>query len=185
MGWDLMPAALDDDGIQAVQGLVVATAQAVNVAAFSQRIGREIRLDELEAVNASSVELGRSVDAVAYASAVTELHAYTRRVTAWWADYDLLLLPTITDPPPRLGEVQGDGPLEDLASLAARFGWLTPPWNITGQPAVSLPAHWNDDGLPIGVQLVAAPGREDQLIQVASQLEPVLGWLERGFPTQD
>ena len=54
---------------------------------------------------------------------------------------------------------------------------FTPPFNMSGQPAISLPLHWNDDGLPIGVQLVAAYGREDVLIRVAAQLEvgPPLG----------
>ena len=63
--------------------------------------------------------------------------------------------------------------------MSAQYGWLTPPWNVTGQPAISLPVHWNAEGLPIGVQLVAAPGREDVLVRVAAQLEPRAGWLER------
>ena len=54
---------------------------------------------------------------------------------------------------------------------AARFVPFTPPLNMSGQPAISLPLHWNADGLPIGVQLVAAYGREDVLIRVAAQLE--------------
>jgi amidase len=62
---------------------------------------------------------------------------------------------------------------------AMRFVPFTPPWNMSGQPAISLPLHWNADGLPIGVQLVAAYGREDVLIRVAAQLEAAHPWAER------
>ena len=59
---------------------------------------------------------------------------------------------------------------------------FTPPYNVTGQPAVSLPLYWNGAGLPIGAQLVAAMGREDLLIQIASQLEQARPWEDRRPP---
>jgi len=55
----------------------------------------------------------------------------------------------------------------------------TPPFNTTGQPAISLPMHWTDDGLPVGIQLAAAYGREDLLINVAAQLEQAMPWADR------
>lgn len=179
------PVGLDDEAIPATQGIVVATAQAVLLRTLERRIGREIELAELEPVNARTVEAARSLAAVDYATAMAELHAYARRVAAWWEDHDLLLLPTITDLTPRLGEVRGDASPEELAALRQRFGWLTPPWNITGQPAISLPVAWSDRGLPIGVQLVAAAGREDLLVSVAARLEEVHGWLGRTPPRGD
>lgn len=66
---------------------------------------------------------------------------------------------------------------------AGRFVPFTPSFNMSGQPAISLPLHWNDDGLPIGVQLVAAYGREDVLIRVAAQLEQASPWAHRRPPT--
>jgi len=59
---------------------------------------------------------------------------------------------------------------------------FTPPYNVTGQPAIALPLYWNDAGLPIGTQLVAAFGREDLLLQVAAQLERARLWKDRRPP---
>ncbi len=59
------------------------------------------------------------------------------------------------------------------------FSVFTSPFNVTGQPAVSLPLHWNDAGLPIGVQLVARAGCEDLLLRVAAQLEAAQPWSSR------
>lgn len=173
------PPALDDEAIPALQGAVVATAQATLLAGLERRIGQPIPLDALEPVNARTVEAGRRLGAVDYAEAVDALHAWTRRVAAWWDGFDLLLTPTITDLPPRLGEIRGDASPEALVEVRRRYGWLTPPWNVTGQPAISLPVAWSGSGLPIGVQLVAAIGREDVLVSVAAALEPRFGWLER------
>ena len=69
--------------------------------------------------------------------------------------------------------------------LSAPYGAYTLPFNLSGQPAISLPAHWSDEGLPQGAQLVAAYGREDLLLQVATQLEEAVGWLERRAPLFD
>ena len=65
---------------------------------------------------------------------------------------------------------------------AAQFIAFTPPFNTSGQPAINVPLHWNDDGLPIGVQLAAAYGREDLLLAVAAQLEATHPWADRRPP---
>ena len=84
------------------------------------------------------------------------------------------------EPPTRLGEFAPDreNPVAPLMRSVTPAGF-TAYWNATGRPAISLPLHWNDDGLPIGIHLVARLGREDLLIRVAAQLEEARPWAER------
>ena len=113
----------------------------------------------------------------------------TRLVAEWWqppdgtGGFDLLLTPTLAEPPVLLGTF--DSPPENpLAGFmrAAAFTPFTPPFNVTGQPAISLPLGWTAEGLPVGVQLVAAYGREDVLLRVAAQIEDVAPWFNRCPP---
>ena len=124
------------------------------------------------------------MSAVDYAAALAASYAFRREVQAWWADgWDLLLTPTLAEPPPTIAEfepVPGD-PTAQMR-VAGRWVAYTPAFNMSGQPAISLPLHWNDAGLPIGVQLVAAYGREDVLVRVASQLEAAHPWADRTPP---
>lgn len=151
---------------------------------LGQAVGTPVTDADVEAGTWALAEAGRQVTATDYLAAVEYLHDFTRRVAGWWAGgFDLLLTPTIPEPPPVLGEFSGtpDNPLVGLFR-SAEIVPFTAPFNTTGQPAVSLPLHWNADGLPIGVQLVAAYGREDQLVQVSAQLEAAAPWADRRPP---
>ena len=96
------------------------------------------------------------------------------------AGFDLFLTPTLSTPPPPLGffDPAATDPLT-AGARASQFAAFTSPFNLTGQPAISLPLEWNAAGLPIGVQLVAAYGREDLLIRVAAALEAARPWAGR------
>jgi amidase len=110
--------------------------------------------------------------------AIETMHALGRRLAAWWAEgFDLLLTPTAALPPPLLGhfECTSEQPLKGYFN-AAPFGAFTMAFNMSGQPAISLPMHTTADGLPVGAQLVAATGREDLLLRVAAQLETARPW---------
>ena len=124
--------------------------------------------------------MGRATGAVDYITAIGVLSAQTRAVEQWWADgYDLLLTPTLAEPPVELGTFDTpDNPILGFMR-AAQFTPFTPIFNITGQPAISLPTAMSSDGLPIGIHLVAAYGREDLLIRVASQIETAAPWIDR------
>ena len=96
------------------------------------------------------------------------MQAWSRGVAAWWADHDLLVTPTSPELPVHLGELGADQPRPERDAIAwARSRTFMIPFDVTGQPAISLPLHWTDEGLPVGVQLVAAYGREDVLLRVA------------------
>jgi amidase len=158
-----------------------ATNMALGIDAFGDLIGRPLTADDVEAVNWTQAEYATKYSAVDLAVAQAAAVDFRRTVQQWWADgWDLLLTPTLGEPPVRIGE---HDPLPDdpMAGMkrAARFVPFTPPWNMSGQPAISLPLHWNAGGLPIGVQLVAAYGREDLLIRVAAQLETAQPWADR------
>lgn len=124
---------------------------------------------------------GRTSSAV-YVAALVRLQMRARRVVAFWEEYDLLLTPTLALPPVPVGwAAETDDPWEQYAR-AARFTPFTPLFNVTGQPAASLPLHWSDDGLPIGVQLVGPPAGEALLLRVCAQLEAARPWAQRRPP---
>jgi len=157
---------------------VLSTAVARDVDRWSARLGRDI-IAELEPMNQFFAASGRTVSAVEYVAAMEELQAWTRRVAAWWVDHDVLVVPTSPEPPVPLGVLAPTNLEPGVADKMGRLASFTAPFDVTGQPAISLPLHWNDDGLPIGVQLVAAYGREDVLLRVAAQLEGARPWADR------
>jgi amidase len=150
------------------------------------RLGRAIRQDEVEPLTWALAEAGRSATASDFLVARRRLQAVSRRVAEWYeGGFDLLLTPTLAEPPPLLGELDSppDNPLHGLFR-AAELVPFTPPFNVSGQPAISLPLHWNEQGLPIGVQVVAPYGREDVLLRVAAQLEEATPWVDRRPPVR-
>jgi amidase len=151
---------------------------------YGRRIGRPLTEADMEPGTWAIAELGRNTTGVQYADGLRGLQKYSAAVQSWWdSGWDLLLTPTIPEPPPTLGQftAQPDNPLQGVFRSAAIVPY-TMPFNVTGQPAVSLPLQWNDAGLPIGVQLVAAYGREDALLRVAAQLEQAQPWADRRPP---
>ncbi|HEX4930458.1 MAG TPA: amidase [Gaiellaceae bacterium] len=117
-----------------------------------------------------------------YAAAVSRLQLRARRIVSLWSSYDLLLTPTLALPPALVGwETEPDDPWEQF-DRAARFTPFTAAFNVTGQPAMSVPLHWTAAGLPIGVQLVGPPLGDALLFRVASQLEAARPWVTRRPP---
>jgi amidase len=144
-------------------------------------LGRAIGDDEIEPRNVAYRQAGKALDVVRYLRSRAWLGLWVRRMTEWWGDHDLLLTPTVGAPPPELGWFTGAGPEREGPRIVS-FIPYTPQFNVTGQPAVTLPLHWSAGGLPVGVQLVAGYGREDLLVRVASQLEQAAPWADRRPP---
>jgi amidase len=152
--------------------------------------GRPVGEGDVEVMTRAVAEVGRAASAVQYLEAIEFFHAATRRVAAFWTNvddggggFDLLLTPTIPELPPALGQFAAtpDNPLQGLFRAAGIVPFVAP-FNITGQPGMSLPVHWSAGGLPVGVQLVASYGHEDVLLRVAAQLEAAVPWADRRPP---
>jgi amidase len=175
------PASLGEAEFENHFVLVIAAAVASSLTGWSSALGREVSASEYEPRDATLCALGHSTLAPQYLDSVLWLEAFRRRTISFWSEegFDLLCTPVLALPPARLGELSDpvEGERRELETL--RF---TGQFNVSGQPAASLPLHWSAQGLPIGVQLVADYAREDLLIAVSSQLEEARPWVDRRPP---
>jgi amidase len=175
------PDALDDSLLGHHFTVMYATHIARTLDLIAELTGAPFTETDVDPVNWTLKTLGDATSAPQYHATVDWLYEFTRRIAEWHASgFDLLLTPTISEPPPRLGELvpTSENALA-VGMRASQIACWTLPFNLTGQPAISLPLHWNDAGLPIGVQLVAAHGREDLLLRVAAALEVAMPWRDR------
>ncbi len=142
--------------------------------------GRDPEADEIEPLSRALYERAKATPSIGYLGAVAQLQAVARGIVAFFADYDVLVTPALAERPLRIGELNGLGekPMEDLA----RSGRFTPYgsiFNVTGQPAINVPVGFGPDGLPTGVQIVGKPLGEDNLLQVAAQIEAAHPWVHQ------
>jgi len=150
---------------------------------FGVLLGRELGPGDMEPLTWAMAQEGRRRHAGQYLTAVSQHQAIARMLEIWLnSGHDLLLTPTMGELPPPLGSFATDpeDPLKAIhrGEVTAGFTALV---NATGQPAISLPLAQSEEGLPVGVQLIAPFGREDVLLRVASQLEQAHPWGDR-FP---
>jgi amidase len=157
---------------------IIAADTETSFQAFEMMLGRPIADSEIEPRNVAYRQAGQSLGVVGYLQSREWLGMWARRMADWWTGHDLLLTPTVGAPPPELGWFTGAGP-EHEGGRVVSFIPYTAQFNMTGQPAMSLPLHWTPGGLPVGVQLVAPYGQEDMLVRVASQLEQAAPWAGR------
>ncbi|WP_366526849.1 amidase family protein [Nannocystis sp.] len=174
---------------------------AAEVAASERRLGRRARPRDYEVPTWALAMLGRHLSAPGFIAAKETLFAISRGVAPFFAEHELLLTPSLSRPPVPIGSLQPRGAeravmralgslraggllqrLLDLTPAVERvydFIPFTPLFNITGQPAMSLPLHWSPTNLPIGVQLVGRFAAEATLLRVAAQLEHARPWADR------
>ena len=134
----------------------------------------------LTPLNRDLAAAARKSSAADYAKAVVELQTVARRIVAFWEEIDVVVTPTLALPPVPIGwqEEEVSGAIEQLHRNTV-FTPFTAIANLTGQPAMSLPLHWNAQELPIGVQAIGRPAGEAQLLRLAAQLEDARPWSER------
>lgn len=144
-------------------------------------IGRPLDPARLEPLTRAIIADTASTSLSAYLANFGWLRSYARRVAAFWQRFDVLVTPTMAQPPPLIGSLaaRAGEPLTRLLWSVADLVPFTPPLNVTGQPALSLPVHASADGLPIGVQLVGPPSGEALLLSLGAQLERAEPWAER------
>jgi amidase len=153
---------------------------AATIDGWLTRSGRSEPGELIEPLTAELYQRGRLARAADYVTAITELQRVTRAVAGFFTEYDVLLSPTLTLPPPRLGWF--DHTVDDPLRGYRRDAWLcafNPLANLTGQPSMSVPTSWNNGGLPTGTQYTAAIGAEATLFRLAAQLEAARPWANR------
>jgi amidase len=162
---------------------VWAAGVAAGVDLVAGTLGRAVSAEKLEPLTAGLHAAGGRVPAPRYLNAIAALQRTARVVAAFMLGYDVLLTPTVARPPIRHGELrQDEGDAMDALRRAAEFVPFTGLFNATGQPAMSVPLHWNAEGLPIGVQFTGRYGDEATLFRLAAQLEAARPWADRTPP---
>ena len=142
----------------------------------------EGRGDDLRPLTRWLIERGRAVSGPEFGLAVGELRRVAARAVRRLAPYDVVLTPTLAQPPLPVGAIRDDAdPARDFRNQK-EFTPFTSAWNVTGMPAVSLPLHVTPDGLPVGVMLAARPGEDAPLFSLAAQVEAVGPWAGRHPP---
>jgi len=180
---DAYPRALDEAAWGEQAAAIVAASVARELAGFERATGDRVTQGDVEPATWALAERGRALGAAEYLHLLDELHAFGRRLRSFWRElpgepgFDALLTPTMAEPAPPIGSLRGAG-VERILRLVP----YTMPYNLSGQPAIGLPLHWSEDGLPVGIQLVGAYGREDLLLRLAAQLEQARPWRERRPP---
>jgi amidase len=145
--------------------------------------GRPPEEDEIEPLSRALHEQAMGIPSVGYLGAIAQLQAMARELVAFFAGHDLLLTPALAERPLAIGDCTGYGedPMADLAR-SGRFTPYTSLFNVTGQPAITIPIGIGDDGLPTAAQIVGKPLGEDTLLQVASQVESARPWAHHRPP---
>lgn len=169
---EAFPRALDEQEQGHHYTTLVSASTAVAVGQVERNVGRRLTRADMESLTWALTERGRKLSAQELLESKAYVQAFAHRMSTFWDHFDLLLTPTLAALPPELGalDTSGDLPLQAFKK-SAPYGVFTLPFNLSGQPAISLPGYMTADGLPVGYQLVAAYGREDLLLSVAAQVE--------------
>ncbi len=206
LGHEVVEDAPDIDGsafARAFLTMVCAETRA-DIEEAQELLGRKATARDFEPGTWAVALLGSQISAAEFSKALHFLKRTGRRMAPFFQTYDVLLTPTLAGPPLPIGALQPQGAelvamkalgalnagglinaltgIDALADEVYRFMPYTPPFNTTGQPAVSVPLHWNGDGLPIGMQFVGRFGDEATLFRLGAQLEDAAPWADRVPP---
>ena len=162
---------------------VWAAGAAATIESVASVVGRRPERHELEPLSWALHEMGQQVTGGQYLLAIGYLQQVSRALARWLLPFDVLLTPTLAEPPVAHGTIDTCAePAMNTFMRAAQFAPYTAMANVTGQPAMSVPLYWSADGLPIGAHFVAKFGDEATLFRLAAQLEQARPWFDRRPP---
>lgn len=146
----------------------------------ARQLGRTLQHGDVDRATWSAVEFSRTLSVEAYPQALATIHRQGRLMAAFHERFDLVMSPTLAQPPTPLGVQHTNNPDPGAyADALAGFTSFTQPFNITGQPSMSVPLHWTPAGLPVGMMFSASFGEEGMLLRLAAQLEEARPWKDR------
>lgn len=173
-----LPGSWDELG--AAMWMIASTNTSLAVRRQAEALGLELSPDLVDSTTWNAVRVSDGVRVEAYPAAINTIHRQGRRMAAFHERYDVILSPTLAKPPPELGPMRSDNPdVEEFTNAVITFMPFTQLFNMTGQPSVSVPMHWNAEGLPIGIMLSAPFGDEATLFSLSAQLEEAQPWFHR------
>ena len=150
--------------------------------AWGASLGYELTEEKVEPLSWDLFQRGLQLPSTKYLGSLTRLQQISRELVGWWADIDALLTPGLGQRPTPIGTIdtqKQDDPFSALIPDSSDFTPYTAVWNVTGQPAISLPLFQGEDGLPTSIQLVGPPIGEELLLSLASQIEAERPWASR------
>jgi amidase len=182
---EVIPAALSYPSLSTSFGRIFSCLAGRFVAYWEKELGKQLSQDQFEPMTWATVQAGLKRTGADYLGALEDCQRFSRKLANWYhgGPYDMILSPTLSIPPTKLGAFQPDpdDPMRAL-NVTRAFVAFTYFCNLTGQPAMSVPLFWNDDGVPIGVQFAGRFGAEATLFRLASQLEQARPWTDRKPP---
>jgi amidase len=150
--------------------------------AYGATLGYEPAPDKVEPLSWDLFQKGLQLPSTKYLGSLTRLQQISRELIGWWSDIDVLLTPGLGQRPVPIGTInpqKADDPFTALIPESSDFTPYTAVFNVTGQPAISLPLFQGDDGLPTSIQLVGPPIGEELLLSLAAQIEAERPWADR------
>jgi Asp-tRNA(Asn)/Glu-tRNA(Gln) amidotransferase A subunit family amidase len=157
--------------------VVVATAAAAHDRA--RQLGVDAAALDLEQVTREYLEFAKSMTALDLMAADDVFQTAALVMSRFQDKYDVVLTPTMGRPPVPLGTASLMQSAKSYADATIPFSCFTALYNVTGQPAMTVPLHWSSDGLPIGVHFAARLGEEELLFSLAAQLEQARPWFAK------
>jgi amidase len=175
LGHDVAPATPE------WRAILVAAAGPMSVPGAAALVGPD-QYGLVEPRNRPMMERLAAMTVLEHSRWVDQVRGASAAFTALWDDYDLLVTPTCGMTPPDVGWAPWDKSAEEHTAVFASMPNFAQPFNLSGQPAISLPLSWSPDGMPIGVQLAGRYLEEGLLLSVAAQLEEAVPWSHRSPP---